>query len=360
VVLADVHSKDLKDFQRVKTLNGDEVTIAKRDGAVYVNHAKVTTADVDATNGVVHIIDRVLIPHQATGAVVVKGIPTQNIVELAVATPDLSTLVAALKAGNLTAALSGAGPFTVFAPTNEAFALLPSGTVAHLLDPRNVKELDAILTYHVVLADVHSNDLDEHQFVKTLNGDEVAIIKRDGAVYVNQAKVTTADVDATNGVVHIIDRVLLPNEETGAVVVKAAPTNSILDLIGSGDETQELAYLLGAANLTDYLSGAGPFTVFAPIDHAFDLLPNGTLKHLLDPRNRDELADILENHVVPGDVHSKDLEEFQRVRTLEGTVAIVKRDGAVYVNGAKVITADVDATNGVVHIIDRVLTEIPH
>ena len=286
--------------------------------------------------------------------------PTQNIVELAGATPDLSTLVAALKAGNLTAALSGAGPFTVFAPTNEAFALLPSGTVEHLLDPRNIKELDAILTYHVVLANVHSNDLDEHQFVKTLNGDEVAIIKRDGAVYVNQAKVTTADVDATNGVVHIIDRVLLPNEEAGAVVVKAAPTQNIVDLIGGRVQTQVLGYLLGAANLTDYLSGAGPFTVFAPIDDAFALLPNGTVKHLLDPRNLDELRDILYNHVVPGDVHSKDFEEFQRVRTLEGEVAIVKRDGAVYVNQAKVTTADVDATNGVVHIIDRVLTEIPH
>ena len=139
--------------------------------------------------------------------------PTQNIVELAGATPDLSTLVAALKAGNLTAALSGAGPFTVFAPTNEAFALLPSGTVAHLLDPRNVKELDAILTYHVVLADVHSKDLKDFQRVKTLNGDEVTIAKRDGAVYVNHAKVTTADVDATNGVVHIIDRVLIPHQE---------------------------------------------------------------------------------------------------------------------------------------------------
>merc|ERR1712127_536855 len=76
--------------------------------------------------------------------------PTQNIVELAAGVPDLSTLVTALKAGNLTGALSGAGPFTVFAPTNEAFGKLPKATLAHLLDPKNIKELDAVLTYHVV------------------------------------------------------------------------------------------------------------------------------------------------------------------------------------------------------------------
>ena len=138
---------------------------------------------------------------------------TGNIVELAVATPDLSTLVTALKAAKLTGALSGKGPFTVFAPTNEAFAKLPSATLKRLLEPKNVKELQAVLEYHVIAgAAVHSKDLKPEQQVKTLEGEELFISasSRDGVRINGVSKVTTADVDATNGVVHIIDHVLVP------------------------------------------------------------------------------------------------------------------------------------------------------
>merc|ERR1712100_871565 len=118
----------------------------------------------------------------------------KNIVDLAASTADLSTLVAALKAGKLTTALSGKGPFTVFAPTNEAFAALPKATLAHLLDPKNVKELQVILEYHVIPgAAVYAEDLKEHQKVKTLEGQDVNIVKRDGNVFIDQSKVTTAD-----------------------------------------------------------------------------------------------------------------------------------------------------------------------
>jgi len=132
-------------------------------------------------------------------------------VELAAATADLSTLVTALKAGQLTGALSGKGPFTVFAPTNEAFAKLPKSTLDHLLDPKNIKELDALLEYHVISgAAVHKADLKADQTVKSLEGQDVEIKKTaSGEVLVNQAQVITADVDASNGVVHIIDEVLM-------------------------------------------------------------------------------------------------------------------------------------------------------
>jgi uncharacterized surface protein with fasciclin (FAS1) repeats len=160
---------------------------------------------------VVHIIDSVLIPPAVRT-------PSKNIVELAVATPDLSTLVTALKAGNLVGALSGKGPFTVFAPTNEAFAKLPKSTLDHLLDPKNIKELDAVLEYHVISgAAVHKADLKSDQKVKTLEGQDVDVRKTgSGAVFVNQAQVVTADVDASNGVVHIIDGVLLPPTTSAA------------------------------------------------------------------------------------------------------------------------------------------------
>jgi transforming growth factor-beta-induced protein len=180
-------------------------------GEVFVNQAQVITADIDASNGVVHTIDSVLIPPAVRT-------PSKNIVELALATPDLSTLVTALKAGNLVGTLSGKGPFTVFAPTNEAFAKLPKSTLDHLLDPKNIKELDAVLEYHVISgAAVHKADLKSDQKVKTLEGQDVDVRKTgSGAVLVNQAQVVTADVDASNGVVHIIDGVLLPPTTSAA------------------------------------------------------------------------------------------------------------------------------------------------
>jgi uncharacterized surface protein with fasciclin (FAS1) repeats len=135
---------------------------------------------------------------------------TKTIVDLAIATPELSTLVAALKAGGLVATLSGAGPFTVFAPTNEAFAALPSGALATLLKPENKAELVDILTYHVVSGNVQAEDLKDGQLLKTVEGKSVTVRLAARTVLINSAIVTTANVEASNGVVHIIDGVLFP------------------------------------------------------------------------------------------------------------------------------------------------------
>merc|ERR1719353_539548 len=138
--------------------------------------------------------------------------PSKNIVELAQGSEDLSTLVAALKAGDLVAALQGKGPFTVFAPFNAAFAKLPKATLASLLEPKNKNMLVDILTYHVVAgAAVYSKDLKPTQTVKTLNGQNVLVKKSSGGVTINgNSKVIAADIAATNGVVHMIDTVLMP------------------------------------------------------------------------------------------------------------------------------------------------------
>merc|ERR1712195_171680 len=125
--------------------------------------------------------------------------------------------VTALVAGKLTTALSGKGPFTVFAPTNEAFAKLPKATLAHLLEPENIKELQLVLEYHVIPgAAIHAADLKSFQTAKTLEGQAVTIVKRNGDILVDKSKVITADVDATNGVVHIIDAVLIPPKASSA------------------------------------------------------------------------------------------------------------------------------------------------
>ena len=133
----------------------------------------------------------------------------QDIVDLAVGTESLSTLVAAVKAGGLVETLQGEGPFTVFAPTDEAFAALPEGTLESLLKPENKDQLVAILTYHVVAGKVMSTDLSEGMKAATVNGAEITITLEGGAK-VNDANVAMADVVASNGVVHVIDKVILP------------------------------------------------------------------------------------------------------------------------------------------------------
>ena len=136
---------------------------------------------------------------------------TNDIVATAVATPTLSTLVAAVTAAELVETLQGAGPFTVFAPTNDAFAALPAGTVDNLLKEENKADLQGILTYHVVPGAVMAADLTDGMVVTTVNGKTITINVSDAGVSINGgAKVTMADIHTTNGVVHVIDAVLLP------------------------------------------------------------------------------------------------------------------------------------------------------
>ena len=139
-------------------------------------------------------------------------VPSKNIVENAVNANNVKTVVAAVVAAGLAETLSGKGPFTVFAPTDSAFAKLPAGTVETLVKPENKAKLTSILTYHVVAGAWKSTDLKEgEQMVKTLQGQELKITKKDGKVWVNNAMVETADVISSNGVTHVIDTVLMPS-----------------------------------------------------------------------------------------------------------------------------------------------------
>ena len=150
-------------------------------------------------------------------AMLLLTLPVQNvsaqdkdIVDLAVGTETLSTLVAAVKAGGLVETLKGEGPFTVFAPTNDAFAALPEGTLEELLKPENKEKLVAILTYHVVPGKVMSTDLSDGQEAATVQGEKVKVSISDAGVTISGANVSAADIKASNGVVHVIDKVILP------------------------------------------------------------------------------------------------------------------------------------------------------
>jgi len=197
VVSGAVTSSELKDGQTSATVEGKHNLTFTIEKEVKVNFAVVTNADVMASNGVVHLIDSVLLPYD-------------NIVEKASATDSLSTLVSAVSAvDDVAQALQGPGPFTVLAPTNEAFAALPAGTVDNLLKPENKDELTNILTYHVLQSFTLSKDLNDGDTPVTLQGKPVTVTIGEKVKF-NDATVTQADVLAMNGVVHIIDGVLMP------------------------------------------------------------------------------------------------------------------------------------------------------
>ena len=197
VASGQVLSTDLSDGQVIPTLNGKNVTVTINADGVFINNAKVTVADIQADNGVVHVIDAVLLP------------PTVTVVDVIVNSPDHNTLEAAVVAAGLQTALSGDGPFTVFAPTDAAFDALPEGTIDALLaDPQGA--LTDILTYHVASGQVLSTDLSDGQVIPTLNGKNVTVTINADGVFINNAKVTVADIQADNGVVHVIDAVLIP------------------------------------------------------------------------------------------------------------------------------------------------------
>ncbi len=144
-----------------------------------------------------------------------KGLEEKDgdIVDVAVSTKFLSVLVDAVKAGDLVGTLKGEGPFTVFAPTNEAFAALPEGTLEALLMPKNKDKLVEILTYHVVAGKVLSSDLSDGMKAKTVEGSDITVHISDAGVKINEANVSAADIMASNGVVHVIDRVIIPPME---------------------------------------------------------------------------------------------------------------------------------------------------
>merc|ERR1712232_450223 len=273
---------------------------------VFINNALVTKADISASNGVDHVINEVLIPPSFGAPAPVLGSEASTIVDLAVATPELSTLVTALKAGKLVDTLFGAGPFTVFAPTNEAFAKLPKALLDHLLDPKNIKELQDVLTYHVASGSVHAKELKNKEKITTVEGKAVEAFVFSGKVYINDAEVVKADIDASNGVVHVINHVLIPPHIAQRANLRTQITRSTSSIVDLAVATPDLS-TLKAGKLVDTLSGAGPFTVFAPTNEAFAKLPKALLDHLLEPKNIKELQDVLTYHVASGSVHAKDL-----------------------------------------------------
>ena len=198
VVSGKVLAADVVKLKGAVTVQGQQIDIAVADGTVTVDSAKVLKTDIGCSNGVIHVIDSVILPADS------------DIVDTAVAAGSFKTLAAALTAAELVETLKGEGPFTVFAPTDEAFAKLPAGTVESLLKPENREKLVAILTYHVVPGKVLASDVVKLKSAKTVNGKAVVIKVKDSGVTIDSAKVVATDIETSNGVIHVIDSVILP------------------------------------------------------------------------------------------------------------------------------------------------------
>ena len=295
-----------------------------------------------------------------------------DIVDTAVAAGGFETLVAAVTAAGLVDTLKSDGPFTVFAPTDEAFAALPEGTVDALL--ADTDALTAVLLYHVVPGKVMAADVVglDGEMVETVGGEMVAIAVDGDSVMINDSNVVAADVETSNGVIHVIDAVLIPGADDMAEE-EAAPTEEpmeeeaaegdmsdmadIVDTAVAAGDFETLVAAVTAAGLVDTLKGEGPFTVFAPADSAFAALPEGTVDGLLaDPEGA--LTDVLLYHVVAGKVMAADVLglDGQSVETVGGGMLEITIDGdTVLINGIPVAAADIETSNGVIHVIDGVL-----
>lgn len=404
VYSGSVAAADVTDGLTVAMVNGDDATFAvAADGTVSVGGATVTTADVQASNGIIHVIDAVLTPP--------ADAPTLDIPATAQSTGVHTALVAALTQANLVGALQADGPFTVFAPTDEAFTA--AGIDLSTFDtPEENATLADILTYHVYSGAVPASAVTDGLAVNMLNGDKATFaVSTDGVVSVGGATVTTADVQTTNGIIHVIDKVLLPppgdicynvvshtivagasniecnsymyvenytmggqtitgcyNTVTHAVSeVSAAicgaymwtPAVSIAMTAGATTIHASLVAALQTADLVATLSGTDEYTVFAPTDAAF-AAAGIDLDAFDTPEEIAALADILLYHVVAGTTLSTDLAEGETtVSAANGDDLLIHVTGSSVTVGtemANVTLADVPASNGVIHVIDKVLT----
>ena len=336
----------------VEMVNGDSIGLSLDGDNLLVNTVTVTAVDVEADNGVIHVIDAVLIPPAE------KGTPTMNIVDTAVAAGDFGTLVAALQAAGLDATLADeTQTYTVFAPTDAAFAMIDPDTLDLLLADTDV--LSSVLLQHVVSGEVSAvtaytlNGLS----ATTASGADipVAINSELDTLTFGGATVTTTDIYTTNGVIHVIDMVVVADVEL------PSPPASIVDVAVANGSFNTLVAALQATGLDTVLDDPdATFTVFAPTDAAFGLLGQGTVNALLS--DTDTLTDILLYHVIQGSAVLQDgaltvaQSEANKVEMANGAEAALSlANNTLFVNKSAVSLADVMADNGVIHVVDQVI-----
>ena len=337
---------------KVTMVNGDSVGLSLDGDNLLVNTVTVTATDIMADNGIIHVIDAVLMPPTD------KGMPTTNIVETAVAAGTFNTLVAALQATNLDTVLADESKmYTVFAPTDEAFAILGEETINTLL--ANTDVLSSILLQHIVMGEVDSVT------AFTLNGMEaetasgaklpVSINSETDSLMFGGAKIVTKDIYTTNGIIHVIDAVIVDD------VSVPEPVGNIVDVASQAGSFNTLLIAAAAADLAEVLADeSATYTVFAPTDAAFTQLPESTLNALL--ADTEALKNVLLYHVIADAKVMSDgavavaNSENNKVTMANTQMAALSLSGSdLYINASKVSAANVEASNGVIHVVDQVI-----
>lgn len=300
-------------------------------GEVFANHAQVTIFDLAATNGLVHVIDEVLLPNS-------------TVVDVALNNAGFTILTAAVVQQELLPVLTNPfSTFTVLAPTDAAFAALLTGldiTAEQLLELENLTD---ILLYHVFDSEILSGDLSNGLIAEPISETNTikVTVTGDGDVFFNQAEVVLANVDADNGVVHALDAVILP-------------VNTVVDVAIDNGFTYLTAALVQQELVPTLSNPLAQFTVFAPTNEAFEDLAEALSTDIAGLLALENLTSVLLYHVVAGNLESTDL-EIGTLTTVLGQPITVNIDGGVTINESNVTLADVAAFNGVVHVIDAVL-----
>ena len=353
VVASEVKSTQLTDGP-VETVQGEDITVSVGSGVKLNGSVNVTQADVDASNGVVHVVDAVLVP---PSIVPIVG----TIVAPAYFNKNFTTLIAAVKAASPTVlqTLLNSSTKTLFAPTNAAFAA--AGIAAFPA----ADVLNTVLTYHVLSGEVFADDITSgSSSATTVQGSKIYLSKGTQGLFINgTTQVTTADIEGSNGVVHVIDRTLLPPTKTIATIVSdyanAANNKQFTKLLAAVARTSGQ----GANDLLAAISNPGDLTVFAPTDAAFDALLVALGVSSIDDIPLSTLIAVLKHHVLAARRFSSDLSTGS-LATLNGNVGVdlslnpptvTGSSGGGNVAKLQVTLLNIHATNGVIHVVDRVL-----
>lgn len=340
----------------VETVNGDSIALSLSGDNLLVNTATVTMTDIATDNGIIHVIDAVLMPPEFVDA------SDSTIAQVAAGDEQFSTLVAALTEADLVSTLDNPdATFTVFAPTNDAFDMIDEGTLAALLEDTDA--LSAVLLQHVV-ADVEADSVTAFSLngtsIETVSGASVPILinEETDSLTVGGATVVVSNIQANNGIIHVIDTVIVGDVEL------PTPAMSIVDVAAGNENFSTLVELLQSTGLDTTLADTSTeFTVFAPSNAAFDAVDDATLDALA--QDADALTEVLTYHVVQGATVLQDgavqiaQSAENKVETVNGSEVALSLSGSdLYVNSSLVSQTDIMADNGVIHVVDQVILPI--
>lgn len=329
-----VRGADLTDGQSIIMADGTEVLVTVNNGDIFINDAQVIIADIVADNGIVHVIDAVIMP----------PVQRNTVYDIIVNNDEYSILEDAINAAGLDIQLIEDASVTFFAPNNDAFNALPQDVLDDLLaDPMGM--LREILLFHQFNFNLPTASMFSGLQIIMANGEQTTITNSPAGLFINESLIINGDIMADNGFVHEVNAIIQPIEIT----------TSVYDVISSEEELSIFKTAVDASGLDQELTESALVTVFAPSDQAFDALPPGVLDELLsDPNGL--LRDLVNYHIYEGLLLSNFLTDGLDISMANGaTVTVTEQPDGIYIHNARVIIQDLQADNGVVHVLDAVI-----